>query len=59
MKLRAERCQSDLQFQFRLEIARVFVLCELERVLNESQFRLETMHVARERRIALQILTKY
>jgi len=30
-----------VQFQFRLEIARVFVLSELERVLIVSQFRLE------------------
>ena len=43
MKLRAEWCESDVQFQFRLEIARVFVLSGLERVLIASQFRLEAM----------------
>jgi hypothetical protein len=58
MKLRAEPCESDEQFRFRLEIALVFVLSELERVLNVNQFRLEAIHVALVRRIELQILTK-
>jgi hypothetical protein len=58
MKLPAEPCEPDVQFQFRLELARLFVLTELERVLNVSRFRLEAMHVALERRIELQILPK-
>jgi len=58
MKSRAEPGESDVQFQFRLEIERSFVLSELGRVLNVRQFRLEAMHVALERAIELQILLK-
>ena len=47
-----------MQFQFRLEIARVFVLSKLQRVLIVSQFRLEALYVALECGIELQILTK-